>query len=157
MKYDGYMRSINQGSCWFKIDPFILATQATKVFYLDDTKHGGSWKVVQKFQHRQLWSVVEHERDTDIQLSYQDDECIGCEVQLSEQNLDFDLDSGVSPLTVEATIVDQLRRQRDMEEELEGNDSSDSEDETEWQYASDCDEGSAIRENQDDEEDSDGD
>ncbi|WVZ83966.1 hypothetical protein U9M48_031052 [Paspalum notatum var. saurae] len=157
MKYDGYMRSINQGRCWFKNDPFILATQATKVFYLDDTKHEGSWKVVQKFQHRHLWSVAEHERDTDIQLSYQDDECVGSEVQLSEQNLDFDLDSGVSPLTVEATIVDQLRRQRDMEEELEENDSSDSEDETEWQYASDCDEGSAIRENQDNEEDSDGD
>jgi hypothetical protein len=35
MKDDGYFRSINHGSCWYKDDPFILSTQATKVFYLD--------------------------------------------------------------------------------------------------------------------------
>ncbi|KAL5653171.1 hypothetical protein ACJX0J_038629, partial [Zea mays] len=51
MKDDGYFRSINHGSCWYKDDPFILSTQATKVFYLDDTKHCESWRIVQKFTH----------------------------------------------------------------------------------------------------------
>jgi len=49
MKNDGYFKSISHGSCWYKDDALILATQATKVFYLDDNKHGEPWKVVQKF------------------------------------------------------------------------------------------------------------
>ena len=37
MKEDGFFKSINHGCLWYKDDPFILATQATKVFYLLDT------------------------------------------------------------------------------------------------------------------------
>ena len=37
MKDDGFFRSINRANCWYKDDPFILATQATKIFYLKDT------------------------------------------------------------------------------------------------------------------------
>jgi len=40
MKNDGYFKSISHGSYWYKDDALILATQATKVFYLDDNKHG---------------------------------------------------------------------------------------------------------------------
>jgi hypothetical protein len=46
---DGHFESINTGRCWFKNDPFILTTQATKVFYVPDTAFGGNWCVVQKF------------------------------------------------------------------------------------------------------------
>ncbi|CAN6222944.1 unnamed protein product [Urochloa humidicola] len=60
MKDDGFFKSINHGRCWYKSDPFILAAQATKVFYLKDTKHANdtkiseSWRIVQKFSHRHL-------------------------------------------------------------------------------------------------------
>ena len=36
LKDDGHFKSINIGKCWYKNDPFILATQSTKVFYLQD-------------------------------------------------------------------------------------------------------------------------
>jgi hypothetical protein len=41
MKDDGFFRSINHACIWYKDDPFILSTQATKVFYLEDTKYRG--------------------------------------------------------------------------------------------------------------------
>lgn len=155
MKDDGYMRSINQGSFWFKDDPFIFATQATKVFYLDDTKHQGSWRVVQKFAHRHLFCVGEQE--TDIQLSYQDDECVSFEVRPNEGNLDNEQDSGDNPVTIDASVVHELHRQRDLEQEVDGYESSDSEDETGGQYATDGDEGNTVNGEQDEEDDSDGD
>lgn len=43
MKDDGFLKSINRGSFWYKDDPFILSTQATKVFYLLDTKYHENW------------------------------------------------------------------------------------------------------------------
>ena len=43
----------------YKNDPFILATQAQQVFYLDDYKNGHNWKVVQKVNHRHMWDVPE--------------------------------------------------------------------------------------------------
>ena len=38
IKYDGHFKSISHGSCWYKDDAFICATQATKVFYMEDNK-----------------------------------------------------------------------------------------------------------------------
>ena len=69
MKDEGFFRSINHGSYWYKADPFILSTQATKVFYLKDNKHADdskiteSWRIVQKFCHRHLWDVAEKDND----------------------------------------------------------------------------------------------
>lgn len=36
---------------------FILATQARQVYYVDDMKRGGNWKVVIKVQHRGIYEV----------------------------------------------------------------------------------------------------
>jgi hypothetical protein len=59
MRDDGFYKSINVGSLWYKNDCFILATQATKVFYLPDTRFGKNWHVVQTFDHRHLYNVSE--------------------------------------------------------------------------------------------------
>ena len=45
MKDDGYFKSINIEGRWYKNDPFILATEASQVFFLEDTKFGSSWRV----------------------------------------------------------------------------------------------------------------
>jgi len=45
MKDDGYFKSINIEGRWCKNDPFILATEASQVFFLEDTKFGSSWRV----------------------------------------------------------------------------------------------------------------
>ncbi|KAI3443687.1 hypothetical protein Pfo_000352 [Paulownia fortunei] len=52
---------IDTSKTWYEDDPFILATQARQVYYLDDIKHGGRWKVVQKVQHREIYEVTEKE------------------------------------------------------------------------------------------------
>ncbi|XP_040382650.1 uncharacterized protein LOC102715326 [Oryza brachyantha] len=62
MKNDGYLKSINVGSRWYKDDPFILATQASQVFYLEDTKLGKNWRVVKDFNHRHIFDVPEFDR-----------------------------------------------------------------------------------------------
>lgn len=36
-----------------------MATHAHQVYYLDDIKHGKSWKVVVKVQHRGVFEVIE--------------------------------------------------------------------------------------------------
>ena len=54
MKDDGYFKSVNTSKLWYKNAPFILANQAKTCFYLDDTKLGAPWKVVQTFSHRNL-------------------------------------------------------------------------------------------------------
>ena len=47
MKDDGYFKSINIQGRWYKGDPFIIATDAAQVFFLEDTKLGPCWRVVQ--------------------------------------------------------------------------------------------------------------
>nr|XP_048330607.1 uncharacterized protein LOC125422586 [Ziziphus jujuba var. spinosa] len=47
--------SINVTSYWYKNDPFVLASQAKQVFYVDDYKIGQHWKVIRKVHHRHLW------------------------------------------------------------------------------------------------------
>ena len=54
IKHDHNFTSIQVSSTWYKNDPFILATQAQQVFYLDDYKNGPNWKVVQKVNHRHV-------------------------------------------------------------------------------------------------------
>jgi len=136
MKDDGYFRSINNSSLWYKDDPFILATQSTKVFYLKDTKHGESWQVVQKFAHRHLWNVAEKDNDEipdGMGLSYQDDQCEDSHLQVNEEILEDEPAANEDSLIVDASVVDEVCRQR--EEEVEANESSD--DEHGYQYCSD--------------------
>jgi hypothetical protein len=64
IKDDGFFRSINIGSLWYKKDCFILATQARQIFYLPDNKHGRNWQLVQMFKHRHLYNVNEQNECT---------------------------------------------------------------------------------------------
>ena len=51
-----------------KSDPFILATQSTKIFYLQDYDLGNDARVVQKFEHRGIYDVPE--KDGDVHQDY---------------------------------------------------------------------------------------
>jgi hypothetical protein len=64
LRGDGHFESINVQSLWYKTDPFILATQSKKVFYLQDTSLGKDWRVVQKFEHRNIYDVSESEESS---------------------------------------------------------------------------------------------
>ena len=56
---DSHCTSIDVTSRWYKNDHFILPSQAKQVFYLDDTKFGETWKVVQWVKHREMYDVAE--------------------------------------------------------------------------------------------------
>ena len=66
IKHDYNFTTIQVTSTWYDNDPFILATQAQQVFYLDDYKNGHNWKVVQKVNHRHMWDVPK--RDTNMEI-----------------------------------------------------------------------------------------
>ncbi|EAY97045.1 hypothetical protein OsI_18969 [Oryza sativa Indica Group] len=79
---DGHFKSINIQSFWYKDDPFILATQSKKIFYLQDTSLGNKWRIVQKFEHRNMYNVSE--KDDHIFDVHQDDNCSDTEHEVHE-------------------------------------------------------------------------
>jgi hypothetical protein len=85
MKDDGYFKSINTSVLWYKTDPFILAHHAQTCFYLEDTKFGDPWKVVQTFRHRNVYDVPEKD-DEGNEDAYQEDQ--GSEDPIVRQNED---------------------------------------------------------------------
>ena len=55
---DRGLLSVDSNSVWYKNEPFILATMAKQVFYLDDPTMGEGWKVVQVMSHKNIWSAA---------------------------------------------------------------------------------------------------
>ena len=70
-------------SFWYKNDPYVFADQAKKIFYLQDTSQlGKDWRVVQKFEHRNIYDVAETDEGTnDVHL---DDYCSDTEHVVQE-------------------------------------------------------------------------
>ncbi|KAI3450489.1 hypothetical protein Pfo_007154 [Paulownia fortunei] len=62
---------INTSKTWYENDPFILATQARQVYYLDDIKHRGRWKVVQKVHHREIYEVTEKKDKNNVEHEFE--------------------------------------------------------------------------------------
>lgn len=71
--------SINIRYTWYKEQPYILATQAKQVFYLQDPSRNSNWRVVEEVHHRKLWDhpsigvvneidVVHDTRSSDFEL-----------------------------------------------------------------------------------------
>jgi len=95
-----HFKSINVQSLWYKTDPFILSTQSKKIFYLQDTTLGKDWRVVQKFEHGNIYDVVE--KDEVSHDVHQDDYCSVTEhvAQASDDN-----EVRVNSVVGEATII----------------------------------------------------
>ena len=55
---DRGLLSVDSNSVWYENEPFILATMAKQVFYLDDPAMGEGWKVVQVMSHRNIQSAA---------------------------------------------------------------------------------------------------
>ncbi|XP_040990902.1 uncharacterized protein LOC121238122 [Juglans microcarpa x Juglans regia] len=56
-----HVTSVNMSRTWYKDDPFVLAYQASQVFYLKDTDLRGSWHIVQKITYRNVYDVPQLE------------------------------------------------------------------------------------------------
>ncbi|XP_042459537.1 uncharacterized protein LOC122043125 [Zingiber officinale] len=63
---DKIFTSIYIGAEWYKNDPFILASQAKSVYYLNDIKNGPMWKLVQDYAPRNLWDYPNGEVENDV-------------------------------------------------------------------------------------------
>ena len=61
---DGDIVSVNISCTWYENDSYVLACQAKQIFYINDTKLGKNWRVVQKFQHRHVFDVPELQNDS---------------------------------------------------------------------------------------------
>jgi hypothetical protein len=85
LKDDDFFRSINVGSLWYKNDCYILATQASKPFYLPDKRDGKNWQVVQTFEHRHLYNVSQTEVVQYNSPAYQEDDC--CEEEHKQKSV----------------------------------------------------------------------
>ncbi|KAF5450521.1 hypothetical protein F2P56_030861 [Juglans regia] len=48
---------VNTARQWYKDEPFVLASQASQVFYLNDPILGGSWQVVHKITSRNVYNI----------------------------------------------------------------------------------------------------
>jgi hypothetical protein len=138
VREDRHFKSINTGRFWYKNDAFILTTQATKVFYLPDTDLGGHWRVVQKFQHRHLWTVKESEVDKGPgggSLSYQDDDTPEVPVLTREPTVETRSQRRREQMLVDAAVVERMRKRR--KEVVDLQESDDEVDHTVHQYCDD--------------------
>ena len=136
LRDDGHFKSINVQSLWYKTDPFILATQSKKIFYMQDTSLGKDWRVVQKFEHRNIYDVAE--KDEDSHDVHQDDYCSDTEhvVQAGADNEVTQNIQGGEATIIEGNLQDLIssKKQRIIHEDSE----DEEEDETVLQYCSDC-------------------
>ncbi|KAL6199374.1 hypothetical protein ACLB2K_029158 [Fragaria x ananassa] len=57
-KMDHGLLSVNTSTSWYEHAPFVLAIQAKQVFYLDDPKVGGGWKVVNVMEHISIFKAT---------------------------------------------------------------------------------------------------
>ena len=69
---DGVLRCINVDNKWYEEDPYVLASQAQQVFYVNDPNLGSSWKVVQNVLHRHIFDVLEETTTNDSENDNQD-------------------------------------------------------------------------------------
>lgn len=139
---DGHFKSVNTGRFWYKNDPFILTSQATKVFYVPDTLLKGNWQVVQIFQHRHLWTVTESEAGHGVAgLSYQDDDSREAPVQDREGTVRTRLRRDQERVLVDAVVVEKMKKRRKevVAEEID-DDEENRTDQTMYQYCSGDDE-----------------
>jgi len=133
---DGHFKSINIESFWYKSDPFILATQSKKIFYLPDTALGKDWRIVQKFEHRAMYNVSE--KDDHCASVHQDDSCSDTEHDVQERDADegmHNLQDDGEVTIVEGKLADLIARNK--KAALQDSDDEMEEDDTILQYCSD--------------------
>ncbi|KAH0715193.1 hypothetical protein KY284_008098 [Solanum tuberosum] len=140
-----------------------IATQAKQVFYIDDPKLGGNWRIVLKFQDRHLYDVPEKENSEPERdelhitndevyqdISLENDSIVNDTVDILSQLHRDDVDS----IILDANVI-KLEAQTEHEVEIDHNeDDSDQEDDTMIEYVSDHEENEGNTSTNDDEVDS---
>ncbi|KAL6286535.1 hypothetical protein ACE6H2_010925 [Prunus campanulata] len=72
IKIDHGLLSVNMSITWYDDDPYILATMAKQIVYLDDPKAGSGWKVIQQIDQRNVYAIPELDSsDNDVDVADQ--------------------------------------------------------------------------------------
>jgi hypothetical protein len=141
LKDDGFYKSINISNLWYKKDCFILATQATQVFYLPDNKYGQNWRIVQTFKHRHLYNVSEIDGVVSIAAPYQEQTCDvdnGRRPEVSDILSDLPLNrDDEDVVVVDAAEVALLNKENQSNTNSEAEECDEEEDDTLMEYWSD--------------------
>jgi hypothetical protein len=143
MKMDNGFTIVNTSRKWYESDPFILATQAAQVFYLNDPKLGDSWKVVQKLTNRNIYDVpaiVERDDDQGMNVDvYQERVCDGGNIAIVEDSTILCRDDPTIPIDElyvhldpklfvgNNPLIEEYDTNSEEEEELSSNNDTDSE------------------------------
>ncbi|KAA0056379.1 hypothetical protein E6C27_scaffold186G001230 [Cucumis melo var. makuwa] len=132
LRCDLGFKIINTSRFWYTDDPYILATQAVQVFYIDDPKLSSNWKIVQIIQNKQVWDIPESEEVEDDRFKLLE-ACSSIGVDESIHDIPF-CRGDVEPTVVdhkETDNQDQSRIDDDfINDETEQLQSSDSDDQT---------------------------
>jgi len=138
LKDDGFYKSINISNLCCKKDSFILATQATQVFYFPDNKHGKNWRIVQRFNHRHLYNVSQIDGVASTAAPYQEQTCVldigrRPEVSdiLSDMSLNRDDEAG---LIVHAAEIALINKKNQINANNEAEECDEVEDDTMMEY-----------------------
>lgn len=137
LRDDKHFKSINVKSFWYKTDPFILAQQAKKIFYLQDTTPQWSdFRVVQKFEHRNIYDVAETEQGS--HEVHQDDYCSETEhvVEDGDDNEVMPNVAGGEATIIQGNLQELIRNKKEASSNLEEDEDED-EDDTLLQYCCD--------------------
>ncbi|KAL5714360.1 hypothetical protein ACHQM5_016333 [Ranunculus cassubicifolius] len=126
IREDQHFTSVNVSKQWYENDKFALATQASQVFYMSDTKMRGTWQVVEKINARNVYSVSEKEEEIDTMINddvYQEEQFVVNEIPDKEVTIDKLNRVDVIPDEVDAEIVKENMvgdLVTNVEEEVEG-------------------------------------
>jgi hypothetical protein len=155
LKDDGFFRSINVGSLWYKNYCYILAAQARKIFYLPDTRFGKNWQVVQTFEYKHLYNVSQTKAVQYNGPAYQEDDCCEDEhMRKSVSNSTYDKplnrDDEQGPIFKVAEIV-MLLKVREKEVHDSESEEENEEDGTLFEYCSENEGGATTEVDGDDE------
>jgi hypothetical protein len=106
-----------------------------KIFYIQDTSLGKDWRVVQKFEHRNIYDVAE--KDEGSHDVHQDDYHSDTEHVVQEGGVDVPLPNiqGGEGTIIEGNLQELIRNKK--EAAIIDVDSEEEEDETVLQYCSD--------------------
>ncbi|CAH9095946.1 unnamed protein product, partial [Cuscuta epithymum] len=90
---------------WYENEPFILASQAEQVFYVEDLYNGPQWRVVEHFGHRHIWDLPPDQEDN--MCIVQDVESSGIDLDVEVPDLDSMLwnDTNVSPNVASPDVI----------------------------------------------------
>ena len=104
---DKYFKSINIQSMRYKSDPFILATQSTKIFSWQYNALGKDLRVVQKFEYRGMYNVPEMDDD----VIHQHDYCSDTTVHEGDEHAAdvHHVVNGEDTIIIEGNLEDLLR------------------------------------------------